>query len=206
MIFYNNKHVNLATLYAQHGTNLVTYYIYHIYKDIVLSFKIHICFDLHIFEEKLVQIIRNTSFFFIFLKLHPIAILSSLYILYLFAISKGPVTRVPHGQRMRNEWRLTLKNEWRWWRRKITRTNNAHYLMMSIYSEDQTCMKRILTDAKKWHSLPIHRLYMRHSCDQALIFSPLSTSFVSHALAYVKRPCYTSAAWSTHEKRMAFND
>ncbi len=38
--------------------------------------------------------------------------------------------------------------------------------MMSVYSEDQTCMKRILMDAKKWHSLPIRRL-MRHSCDQA---------------------------------------
>ena len=30
-------------------------------------------------------------------------------------------------------------------------------------------MKRILTDAKKWHSLPIRRL-MRYSCDQAFIY------------------------------------
>ncbi len=37
------------------------------------------------------------------------------------------------GQHMRNdEWRLPHKNEWRWQRRKITRTNNPNYLMMSV--------------------------------------------------------------------------
>ena len=45
--------------------------------------------------------------------------------------------------------------------------------MISVSSEDQslTCMKRILTDAKKWHSLLIHRL-VQHSYDQA--FNALS--------------------------------
>ncbi len=41
--------------------------------------------------------------------------------------------------------------------------------MMSVYSEDQTCMKRILMDAmpKMAFVAHTHRL-MRHSCDQAL--------------------------------------
>ncbi len=37
--------------------------------------------------------------------------------------------RVPLGQRMDKEWRLTIKKRKRWQRRKITRTNNAHYLI-----------------------------------------------------------------------------
>ncbi len=48
--------------------------------------------------------------------------------------------------------------------------------MMSVYSEDQTCMKRILTDAEKWHSLPIRRL-MRYSCDQAFKYTSKFQSF-----------------------------
>ena len=48
-----------------------------------------------------------------------------------------------------------MKNKWRWQRRKVKRTNNAHCLMLSVHSKDQTGMKRISTDVKKWHSFLI---------------------------------------------------
>ncbi len=67
-------------------------------------------------------------------------------------LSKGPVTRVPHVQRMRNEWRLTIKKRTTMTKEKITQTNNAHYLMTGVHSRDQMGVKRISTDAKKGHS------------------------------------------------------
>ena len=86
---------------------------------------------------------------------------------------EGPVTRVLHGQHIRNKWRLTIKNVWSWQRKKT----RLKYLMMSVQAKDQTGMKRISTDAKKMAFVPHTQAYA------ALVWqSPL-------------RPCHhTSAA------------
>ena len=59
----------------------------------------------------------------------------------------------------------------------MTRTNNVHYLMMSVHSKDQTGMKRISTDAKK--------MAFRSSYVHVGLFGTRVTGpKVSHALAY----------------------
>ena len=42
-----------------------------------------------------------------------------------------PLTRVPHGQRMRNEWHLTIKKRMAWTKEK----NNTHKQHTLPYSE-----------------------------------------------------------------------
>ncbi len=80
----------------------------------------------------------------------------------------GPVTRVPHGQRMRNEWRLVIKK-----RMTLTKKKNNTHKQRTILPNDERPFKgsnghaTISMDAKKWHSFDIRRL-MRHSCDKAL--------------------------------------
>ena len=69
---------------------------------------------------------------------------------------------------------VRMKNEWRWQRRKITPTNNANYLMMSVQSIKRAyethLSRRISMDAKKCHSF-LMRWPMRHTCDRAFVWS-----------------------------------
>ena len=66
---------------------------------------------------------RNTLVFYFGLIIKYIVSILNLAT-YLTYLIKGPVTRVPHGQRMRNEWRLTIKK-----RMMLTKEkNNTHKL------------------------------------------------------------------------------
>ncbi len=105
---------------------------------------------------------------------------------------KGPVTRVQHGQRMRNEWRFTIKkNEWRWQRRKILRTYNTHYLMMSVHSNDQTDMKRISTDTKKWHDIRSSYIGLCGTRDRAFRESVHCETLLFH----IAKQCWRPESW-----------
>ncbi len=65
---------------------------------------------------------------------------------------KGPVTQVPHGQSMRNEWRLTIKK-----RMTLTKEKNNTHKQHTLPNDErsfkgtnghETHFRRISTDAK----------------------------------------------------------
>ena len=82
-----------------------------------------------------------------------------------------------------NEWRLTQEKRVAFQRRKITRTNNANYLMMIDLSKDQTGMKRMPKNGIRFSNW---RWPMRHSCDRA---------FTHAALIQKKMPIVPRCFW-----------